>query len=325
LIELTDFSRAFSTDPNDAAAAAAARSGLVCLISIILIIILSYHEIQGAAVIGVLLATIIGIPMDVTDLGILAGKGQVTWKFWDTFNNYFAWDPAKGGVFFSCFRGFNFPAGSAMAVVMNVITLGTVDLFDTMGTIVGLSATPSLREEDGRPTQYSSVLYVDSVASVASGLLGTSSVTAYIESGSGITVGGRTGLVSVVVSLGFFLALFLQPIFAFIPVAAAASVLLYVGVLMVTTISAVNFTDIREVVVAFVTMTMMPFTYSITKGIGLGMLAHVILYAVCWLVDLVVWFAKGRKTNDKSPEWPLSLITLVIATLFIVYFFVPVG
>jgi xanthine/uracil/vitamin C permease (AzgA family) len=70
---------------------------------------------------------------------------------------------------------------------------------------------------------------------------------------------------------------------------------------------------------------MMPFTYSITKGIGLGMLAHVILYAVCWLVDLVVWCTKGRKADDKSPEWPLSLITLVITALFIVYFFVPVS
>jgi xanthine/uracil/vitamin C permease (AzgA family) len=125
--------------------------------------------------------------------------------------------------------------------------------------------------------------------------------------------------------LGFFLAIFLQPIFAFIPVAAASSVLLYVGVIMISTISAINFADIREVVVAFLTMTMMPFTYSITKGIGLGLLAHVILYTAAWVVDFILWFTRRQKADDKFPEWPLSIITLVISALFIVYFFVPVG
>jgi AGZA family xanthine/uracil permease-like MFS transporter len=324
LIQLADFTKLFATDADNEIAQRHAAAAVVCFLSLFTVAILTYYDIRGAAVIGIAVGTLLGIPLKVSHWRVLAGRQVASWKFWENFDNYFAWDSEKGGIFFSCFRGFNFPSGSAVAVVMHIVTLGTVDLFETMGTVVGLSANSAeLHDEDGKPRKYGRIMVADSLASILSSLLGTSSVTTYVESGTGVAVGGRTGLCSMISVIGYLLAIFLRPLFAFIPLAAASSVMLYMGVLMMTTISLVDFQDVRELIIAFLTMTMMPFTYSITKGIGLGILSYVLVYAIGWVVDIIVWLVKKRKLDLPRPPWPLSIITVLVAALFAVYFFAP--
>jgi AGZA family xanthine/uracil permease-like MFS transporter len=324
LVQLADFTKLFTTDDDNAVAQSRAAAAAVCFLSLFTVAVLTYYDVRGAAVIGIAVGTILGIPLKVSNLGILAGRETTSWKFWENFQNYFTWNSEKGGVFMSCFRGFNFPSGSAIVVVMHIVTLGTVDLFESMGTIVGLSAnSEQLHDEDGKPREYGRIMIADSLASFLSSLFGTSSVTTYVESGTGLAVGGRTGLCSMISVIGYLLAIFIEPLFAFIPLAAASSVMLYMGVLMMTTISLVDFQDIRELVVAFLTMTMMPFTYSITKGMGLAILSYVLVYAIGWIIDIAVWLFKKRLLGQPRPPWPISIITLVVAVLFMFYFFMP--
>jgi AGZA family xanthine/uracil permease-like MFS transporter len=303
-----------------------AKAAIVCLVSLLAIAILTHYNIQGGVILAILLGTIIGIPLEVADTDVIAGKAKVSWKFWDNFRNYFRWNSERGGVFFGCFRGFNFPSGSAVSVVLNVISLGMVDLFDTMGTVVGCSTKAGLNEEDGKPGEYGMTMYSDSIASLSASMLGTSSVTTYVESGTGIAAGGRTGLVALTVSVLFFIAIFLLPVFAFIPTAAAGSALIYVGVLMLTTVTNVDFTDVTNTIPSFLTISMMPFTYSITKGIGLGMLSYILIHCIIWLIDVIIWAVKrGSNPDLRFPQWTISVVTLIVGLLFLVYFFVPMS
>jgi AGZA family xanthine/uracil permease-like MFS transporter len=213
-----------------------------------------------------------------------------------------------------------------MSVLMNIITLGIVDLFDTMGTVVGCAAKSGLHEPNGKPQAYGRVMISDSIAAIAASLLGTSSVTTFIESGTGISAGGKTGLVAFAVSAGFFLALFFLPLFAFVPLAASGAALIYVGVLMMSTVTQVDFEEVHNAVPAFLTITIMPFSYSITKGIGMGLLSYVILHAFDWVIAFIVSCCDSHDNTDRRlPKWPVSLITCILALLFCLYFFVPIG
>jgi AGZA family xanthine/uracil permease-like MFS transporter len=209
---------------------------------------------------------------------------------------------------------------------MNMISLGMVDLFDTMGTVVGCSTKAGLNEEDGKPGEYGKTLYADSIASCAASLLGTSSVTTFVESGVGIAAGGKTGFVALVVAILFFLSIFFAPVFAFIPLPASGAALMYVGVLMMGTVGHVDFREVTDAAAAFLTISMMPFTYSITNGIGLGMVAYILVNVVVWIGDLIVHGVRsklGRET--RFPPWQLSGVTLIVGALFAVYFFVPMA
>jgi xanthine/uracil/vitamin C permease (AzgA family) len=273
-----------------------------------------------------IIGTLIAIPLHVADTDVIAGKSTVTWSFWKNFENYFRWDSARGGVFFGLFRGFHFPSGSALAVVMNIISLGMVDLFDTMGTVVGCATKAGLNDEDGKPQAYGKTMVSDSIAAIAAYLLGTSSVTTYVESGTGISAGGKTGLVALTVAFLFLISIFFLPIFAFIPGAAAGAALIYVGVLMMSTVGEVDFQDVHNALPAFMTIAMMPFTYSITKGIGLGMVTYVFLAFFEWLIELIIYCIKSRSESGRErPEWPIGIITAIVAILFFVYFLVPTG
>jgi AGZA family xanthine/uracil permease-like MFS transporter len=299
-----------------------AKQAILCILCLVVIATLSHINCPGAVVIGILFGTIIGIPMKITDTKIIAGNGGVSWAFWKNFDNYFKWDSSKGGLFMSCFRGFNFPQGSAGTVIVLIISLGMIDLFDTMGTVVGCSTKAELNDEEGKPEAYGPIMYSDSIASLCAGMLGTSSVTTYVESGSGIAAGGRTGLVALTVSILFLLAIFVLPIFAFIPPAAAGSALIWVGVLMMTTVKEIDFGDTRDAVAAFFTIAMMPLTYSITNGIGLGMLIYVVIYLISWIIELIR-YAGSDEAEKKRPTFPISVVTIVIAVLFLVNYFVP--
>ncbi|EHD5659070.1 NCS2 family permease [Escherichia coli] len=173
-----------------------------------------------------------------------------------------------------------------------------INLFDSSGTLIGVTDKAGLIDSNGKFPNMNKALYVDSVSSVAGAFIGTSSVTAYIESTSGVAVGGRTGLTAVVVGVMFLLVMFLSPLVAMVPPYATAGALIFVGVLMTSSLARVNWDDFTESVPAFITTVMMPFTFSITEGIALGFMSYCIM-KVC----------TGRWRD-------LNLCVVVVAALF---------
>ncbi|MFP9227730.1 NCS2 family permease [Pectobacterium cacticida] len=152
-----------------------------------------------------------------------------------------------------------------------------VNLFDSSGTLIGVTDKAGLVDAQGKFPRMKQALYVDSISSVAGSFIGTSSVTAYIESSSGVSVGGRTGLTAVVVGLLFLLVIFLSPLAGMVPAYAAAGALIYVGVLMTSSLARVKWDDLTEAVPAFITAVMMPFSFSITEGIALGFISYCVM------------------------------------------------
>ncbi len=152
-----------------------------------------------------------------------------------------------------------------------------VNLFDSSGTLIGVTDKAGLTDENGKFPRMKQALYVDSISSVAGAFIGTSSVTAYIESSSGVSIGGRTGLTAVVVGILFLLVIFLSPLAGMVPAYAAAGALIYVGVLMTSSLARVKWEDMTEAVPAFVTAAMMPFSFSITEGIALGFISYCVM------------------------------------------------
>ncbi|KMV37818.1 adenine permease PurP [Escherichia coli] len=173
-----------------------------------------------------------------------------------------------------------------------------INLFDSSGTLIGVTDKAGLIDSNGKFPNMNKALYVDSVSSVAGAFIGTSSVTAYIESTSGVAVGGRTGLTAVVVGVMFLLVMFFSPLVAMVPPYATAGALIFVGVLMTSSLARVNWDDFTESVPAFITTVMMPFTFSITEGIALGFMSYCIM-KVC----------TGRWRD-------LNLCVVVVAALF---------
>jgi permeases len=310
-------------DLKDSAAWAtggAARTAVVGLFSFVVIAILSHFKVKGAVVIGILLATLLAWPLGVTDINILLGKTDgVKWAFWENFQTFFSFDETKGGIFGVAFQGFDMPEGSIMTCVMLVITFAMIDMFDTMGTVVGCCANANLLDENGVPQNYNKIMLSDSIATCTGAILGTSTVTTFVESGAGVAVGGKTGLTALTAAILFFLAIFLLPVFAFIPTAAAAGALLYVGVLMMSNVKSIDFHDPKDAVPAFVTIAMMPLTYSITNGIGLGLISYVVISLFVFIIRLIL-HACGKA---EKPKWDISVVAIVITLLFLVYFLVP--
>ncbi|MDC9597569.1 NCS2 family permease [Xenorhabdus anantnagensis] len=177
---------------------------------------------------------------------------------------------------------------SVMSVVGNVDVKGALDvtlagvifsfmlvnLFDSSGTLIGVTDKAGIADSNGKFPRMKQALYVDSISSVAGSYIGTSSVTAYIESSSGVSVGGRTGLTAVVVGILFLLVMFISPLASIVPAYATAGALVYVGVLMTSSLTRVKWNDLTESVPAFITAVMMPFSFSITEGIALGFIAY---------------------------------------------------
>ncbi len=303
----------------------AAKSAIVCLISLFAIAVLSHYKVKGSVILGILIGTVIAIPLGVANIDIIAGKGGVSWKFWENFSTFFSMDEAEGGSFLAAFTsGFKFPAGTAFTIIVLVISFCMLDMFDTMGTVLGCCTKANLLDENGKPINFTKTMLSDSIATCAGALLGTSTVTTFVESGTGIAAGAKTGLTALTVAGMFLLSIFLLPIFAFIPSAAAAGALIYVGVLMMSSVVKIDFTDLRVAVPAFITIVMMPLAYSITGGIGLGIISYVIINIVCYIVEIIKYAVVSKKGGEAvKPKWPVSIVTGVITIFFLIYFFVP--
>jgi AGZA family xanthine/uracil permease-like MFS transporter len=189
-----------------------------------------------------------------------------------------------------------------LPLALLVFSLLLADFFDTMGTVVAVGAEGDLLDDRGNPPNVTSILMVDSVAAAAGGLGSVSSNTSYIESAAGVADGARTGIASVVTGIGFLLAMFLAPLVNIVPSEAVTPVLVFVGFLMMTQVVKVDWSDIEEGLPAFLTMALMPFTFSITVGIGAGFIMFVVLK-----------LARG-KARQVHP------LMYVISAAFVVYF-----
>ena len=297
-------------------------NAIVCLVGLFIIAVLDRLNVKGSTIIGVAGATIIGIPLGVTDLSILAGQGDVSWKFWENFADFFAGENSVFLSFTDVFTEGLAPEGvSTFTVVMILITLCMIDMFDTMGTIVGCcGGNRILSDENNKPRNYGKIMLSDAIATCAGAVIGTSTVTTFVESGAGVSAGGRTGLTAFSTATMFFLSLFALPVFAAIPSAAAASALIYVGVLMMkNNATSIDFSNTIGSTSAFLTIAVMVLSYSITKGIGVGMIAHTFMSLAFYLINLVKYLV----TKKNKPTFDVSAVSIIVSLLFCVYFFIP--
>ena len=318
LVDLIAFSNLFT---GDAALIALAQNALVCIIGLILIAVLSHLKVKGAIILGILGATLVGIPFGVTNYEVVLGNTPgISWAFWENFANFFSF--GEESVLGVAFTGFDFPEGSIFTVIMLIISMCMIDMFDTMGTCVGCCSAAGLMNDQGVPLNYDKIMYADSIATCTGAMLGTSTVTTFVESGAGVAAGGKTGLTAFTTAVMFFLAIFLLPVFAMIPSAASASALIYVGVLMMKGVKNIDFSDIRVAVPAFLAIAIMPLGYSITKGIGLAILSYVVISVIAYVIDIIK-YAVSKKEDKVKPAWEVSIVTIIVAVLFVVYFFVP--
>ena len=302
----------------------AAKTAAVTFVGLFLITILEKFNVKGSIIIGILGATVVGIPLGVTDLSTLLGNDAVSWKFWENFANFFGGEYSVFGSFVTVFTDGLVPEGSSLfTVIMIVMTMCMIDMFDTMGTIVGCCGGNSvLSDENGKPRNYGKIMLSDSIATCAGAMIGTSTVTTFVESGSGVSAGGRTGLTAFSTACLFFLSMFATPLFATIPGAAAASALIYVGVLMMKgNIKGIDFTTPVNATSAFLTISVMVLAYSITGGIGVGMLSYTVISIINYLIALIVSAIK----KTERPKWDVSIVAIIVSVLFAIYFFVPVS
>ena len=296
-----------------------ACAATVALFGLLVIGVLSHYKVKGSVILGIIAATLLAIPLGVADLTILKGTVPgISWKFWENISAFFSGDNT---VFLSLFdKGFTLPEGSLMTSIMLIVSFSMIDMFDTMGTVVGCCSNANLLDEDGKPINYGKMMYADSIATITGALFGTSTVTTFVESGTGVSQGGRTGLTALTTAFLFILAIFLLPVFAFIPTAAAASALIYVGVIMMSNIVHVDFKNVKNAVPAFMTIIIMVLSYSITKGIGMGIITYVVLDLVIYFSDLIAY---KLGAIDKKPHTDVSLVTIIVFILFLIYFLVP--
>jgi AGZA family xanthine/uracil permease-like MFS transporter len=240
---------------------------LLALMGLAITGILMARKVKGAILLGIIITTLLGIPAGI--VSIPEGFTPVSLP------------PSLTPTFMKLdFKElFNLSGGAGIldAVIgfLGVVLAFTyVDLFDTLGTLVGTGAKAGMLDKEGRLPRINKALMADAVGTSAGALLGTSTVTTYIESAAGIMEGGKTGLTSVVVSLLFLASLFLAPVAGLVPAAATAPALIIVGVLMMGAVREIDFSDFSEALPAFMTIVIMPFSYSIANGIAAGLVFY---------------------------------------------------
>lgn len=259
-------------------------TGLLAIIGIIITGVLLARNVNGALLIGIIVTTIIGIPMGITKLptavvsmppSISSGFLQFEW------NHIFSVD-----------------------MLIALFTLLFMDMFDTVGTLVGVATKAGMLDEHGNVPRAKQALFSDAVGTTLAACFGTSTVCTFVESASGVAAGGRTGLTALSTSGMFAVALFLSPLFLMIPSAATAPSLVLVGLFMLSPIKEIDLTDFTEAIPAFFTIIIMPLTYSISDGIVFGIVSYVLL--------------KILTGNAKK----ITLATYIIAVLFVLKFFI---
>lgn len=259
-------------------------TGLLAMLGILITGALLILKVKGALLIGILATAVIGIPLGITQV-----QGLVSTP------------PSIEPIFFK----FEFAQILSWDMLIVVFTFLFVDIFDTLGTLVGVSGKAGMLDKEGRIPNAKKAFMADAVGTTVGSMIGTSTVTTYVESASGVSEGGRTGLTALVTAGCFFLALFFAPLFLSIPGAATAPALVLVGLFMLSPIKELDLTDYSEAIPAFICIIAMPLAYSIAEGITLGLLSYVII-------------------NLLSGKWKkLSIGMYILAILFILkYLFI---
>ncbi|MBQ2865181.1 MAG: NCS2 family permease [Clostridia bacterium] len=249
-----------------------ALPALLALLGLILIAILEKLNVKGSVLISIVGITVVYYV--VTGTAPSFDMSQVGQSFKD-FASIGVTGVFKAQSWKDAFNGELI--GGVLSAVMLIVTYCLVDMFDTIGTLYGTASQADLLDENGDPVDVDKCMTCDSVATVAGAALGTSTCTTFVESAAGVAAGGRTGLTSVVTAACFALCLFLTPLAKLVPACATAPALIYVGVLMLKNFSKVDMHDAQSAVPAFLALIMMPLTYSISNGIGIGSIAYVII------------------------------------------------
>lgn len=257
-------------------------TALLSCIGIILTAVFLTYNIKGALLFGILLTTLVGIPLDITH-----------------FNGIVSTPPSIRPIFMQ----FEFGQILSSEMFIAVLTLLFVDMFDTIGTLVGVSTKAGMLK-DGKIPNIKKAFMADAIGTTVGAMLGTSTVTTFVESASGVAEGGRTGLTSFTTALCFVLALFFAPLFLAIPACATAPVLFLVGLMMLTPIKNIDLNDYSEAIPAFVCIIFMPLAYSISDGVLLGLISYVFINVIC------------RKFNKLSPS------IYILCVLFLVKYFI---
>lgn len=247
---------------------------VLSLVGLLIIGILQHYRVPGSILLGILITWVLGM------LAQLCG-----WYVVDIEAGVYSVFPAFSGNSFSlplfCDFDFGFIVKQLPAFLLITFTFLYTDIFDTVGTLIGVAEKGNLLDEKGQLPKAGGALMADAVGTVVGSVLGTSTVTSYVESSAGVAAGGKTGLTSVVTALLFFVSLVLAPIFTAIPSFATTPAMMYVGLLMLSSIKKVDFDgDAADVIGAFLAIVMMPLTYSIANGIMFGMLSWVILKVI---------------------------------------------
>jgi adenine/guanine/hypoxanthine permease len=257
----------------------------VAVLGLIVMGVMLALKVRGALLIGIFAAALIGIPLGVTILP----DGHLM-----------SLPPSLAPIAFQ----FDFSQVLTLDMLIVLLTFLFVDMFDTVGTLVGVASKANMIDKDGKLPRVKQALFADAVGTTFGSMVGTSTVTTYVESASGVAEGGRTGLTSLTVAGLFGLALFLAPVFLMVPAAATAPALIMVGAFMMSPILKIDFDDYTEALPAFLTIIMMPLSYSIAEGIVFGMLSFVLLKLLT-----------GRHKE-------ISIVMYVLAVLFMGSFFV---
>jgi AGZA family xanthine/uracil permease-like MFS transporter len=231
----------------------------LAVISVIVSAVLIWKKVKGALFYGIVLCTLIGIPMGVTD--IPAGFAPVSMP----------------QSIAPTFLKFDFAAVLNWDMMIVILVLVFLDLFNTLGTLVAAGAQAGIMDKDGNIPHMKGALLSDAIATSLGAMFGTSTVTTYVESTAGIAEGGRSGVTAAVTGSFFLLALFLAPVFLLVPGAATTGALVAVGIMMTTVIKTMDFSDMSEALPAFITILTMVLTYSIADGIGLGLISYVLV------------------------------------------------
>lgn len=289
-------------------------TALVFVIGLLITIVLWVLKVPGAVLISIAITTIIGIPFGVTTVGS-------------------DWSPMATPAAPYLFK-FEWANALSIKFVVVLLTFLFTDLFDTLGTLMGVAEQANLKDEDGNIVNAKGALMADSIGTVVGACLGTSTVTSFVESTSGVAAGARTGLASVVTGFLFLVALFFNPVFAIIPPCATAPALVFVGFLMLKNVKGIDFEDPTEGIPAFITIMTMPFAYSISKGIMWGMIAYVfvklvskkykeipvvtMILAAIFVGDIIFEGAKESSKKDPAPvEAPAETVEVPAAAEFI--------
>ena len=296
LVSLVDFSQ-WKIDGADLALMS---SALVALAGLVIMGVLHARKIKGSILLGIVAATLLGIPLGVTHLSNL--DMNIGLKFRD-----FAEVSFMKMDFAGLFSGPNM-VETICTVTMLVISFSLVNMFDSIGTLLGAAKQYGMIDENGEVIRMKQALMSDAISTAAGAMVGTSTVTTVVESSAGIAAGGRTGLTSLVTALMFLGAILFVPIVSIVPAAATAPALIFVGILMLGNIRDVDFGEMTNALPAFCTIVFMPFTYSIANGVAFGLITYCLMK-----------LTTGRRQDVK-------VLTLAISVVFVVrYAFMTLG